>query len=209
MMECASRRRRRLTRRRMRICDGKRIAAAAAADAAAHALRPLFPRAQLYTEGDVGGIYMLPSGNATPITVTDPSSAFNAHLRFLASNIPLLVDTFRRYTALYKKLRPTLYLRGGLPAVLRAAPELAVNADQWMVDNGVGLIAPFAAQSLIQTGCVAWRARVRAFFLTTKLGRTHGSSFLRRQQVWAPVRNVSRLDASVPVAKPDGARRRP
>jgi hypothetical protein len=77
-----------------------------------------------------------------------------AVLRGAANAVPGFGAAFRRYGALYKSLKPTLLLNGGLPAVIRAKPELGRNMDAWMRDNGLELVIPLAAQMLMQTGCV-------------------------------------------------------
>ncbi len=77
-----------------------------------------------------------------------------AALRGAAYAVPGFGAAFRRYGALYKSLKPTLLLSGGLPAVIRAKPELGRNADAWFRDNDLALVIPLAAQMLMQTGCV-------------------------------------------------------
>jgi hypothetical protein len=111
---------------------------------------------QLYADGVVGTSYYLADGNSRPITVTSPSlgRVTAAALRGAANAFPGFGAAFRRYGLLYKSLKPTLLLIGGLPAVIRAKPELGRNADAWFRDNDLALIIPIAAQVLMQTGCV-------------------------------------------------------
>ena len=71
-----------------------------------------------------------------------------------AENLPGMLGACARFSKLYKRLKPTLMLPGGLHAVLAAAPELAMNMDAWMAANDITELIPFAAQTLLQTGCV-------------------------------------------------------
>ena len=71
-----------------------------------------------------------------------------------AENLPGMLGACARFSKLYKRLKPTLMLPGGLPAVLAAAPDLAMNMDAWMASNDLSELMPLAAQIFLQTGCV-------------------------------------------------------
>ena len=116
-------------------------------------------RVQLFAGDAIGSSFWLPSGSEAPVTITAPGSRWQPLLSRAAEGFPGMLRVCARYSKLYKRLKPTLMLPGGLPAVLATAPELAANMDAWMAANGVSELMPLAAQIFLQTGCV--RACVR------------------------------------------------
>ena len=107
---------------------------------------------ELYANDPIGSSFYLANGNSEPLVITAPDSPNMARLRGLAGDFRGFVNTMRRFSALYKKLKPVLFARGGMPATLRAAPELAMNMDAWLEAHELSLLSPLAAQLLMQTG---------------------------------------------------------
>lgn len=58
----------------------------------------------------------------------------------------------QRFFENYARVLPALSLQGGIPATLRAAPELMKNFDRWLVDINAAVLIPIAAQFLFQFG---------------------------------------------------------
>lgn len=107
---------------------------------------------ELYSSDPVATSFVLANGDSQPMLLTAPDSPYSERLRTLAADFRGFLNACRRFSVLYKKLKPTLFKRGGLPAVLRASPELAANMDAWLEDNDLSLLNPIAAQVLLQTG---------------------------------------------------------
>ena len=107
---------------------------------------------ELYSSDPIATSFVLRDGDSQPMLLTAPDSPYNERLRTLAADFRGFLNACRRFSVIYKKLKPTLFKRGGLPAVLRAAPELAANMDAWLEDNDLSLLNPIAAQVLLQTG---------------------------------------------------------
>ena len=105
-----------------------------------------------YSSDPIGSSFYVASGNAQPVVITAPDSPQMARLHNLAGDFRGFVNAMRRFRALYKTLKPTLFGRGGMPAILRAAPELAQNMDAWLAQHDLSLLNPIAAQVLLNTG---------------------------------------------------------
>ena len=107
---------------------------------------------QPYSTGQ--GAYLW--GASGPLRVITPhanqSGTAPAFLSRAADDFPGFSRAMKRYSQLRRDLMPLLLAPGGLPAVLRAAPELAVNGDAWLAANHLSEIAPICAQMLLQTG---------------------------------------------------------
>ena len=105
-----------------------------------------------YSSDPIGSSFYLASGNAEPMVITAPDSPNQARVSRLAGDFRGFVNAMRRYRALYKTLKPILFAPGGMPAILRAAPELATNMDAWLEQHDLSLLNPLAAQFLLNSG---------------------------------------------------------
>ena len=95
-------------------------------------------------------------GASGPLRIITPhanaSGTAPVFLRHAADDFLGLAVAMQRYSQMRRDLMPLLLNPGGLPAVLRAAPELAVNGDAWLAANHLSELAPICAQMLLQTG---------------------------------------------------------
>ena len=105
-----------------------------------------------YSSEPIGSSFYVASGNVEPVVITAPDSPYQARLHNLAGDFRGFVNVMRRFRALYKTYKPILFARGGMPAILRAAPELAQNMDAWLEQHDLSLLNPIAAQVLLNTG---------------------------------------------------------
>ena len=63
-------------------------------------------------------------------------------MRALPDAVPALRSALANYTEARSALLPALLADGGVAATLRAAPQLAGNADAWLRDNGATPLIP-------------------------------------------------------------------
>jgi len=75
----------------------------------------------------------------------------NGLLRAAVRAIPDLAATFRRYSAIYAQLKPTLMSVGGMPAIIAANLSLAQNLDFWLETNDLMQLLPFFTETAMQT----------------------------------------------------------
>jgi hypothetical protein len=86
------------------------------------------------------------SGPVSIITAhANASGTAPVYLRHAADDFPGLAYAMQRYGQLRRDLMPLLLNPGGLSAVLRARPELAVNGDAWLQANHLSVVAPICA----------------------------------------------------------------
>lgn len=88
----------------------------------------------------------------TPMQIAQTNATLrNGLLRAAVSAIPDLAATFRRYSAIYAQLKPTLMSLGGMPAILAANVSLAQNLDSWLQTNNLMQLLPFFTETAMQT----------------------------------------------------------
>jgi len=109
------------------------------------------------------GTYFLPNNGVLarqpPLALIPSHPALNgtqlaapAYLRYVAEDFPGFQAAMKQYASLRRSLLPLLLAPGGLPAVYRSAPQLAMNMDAWLNSHHLAVLIPLCAQMLIQTG---------------------------------------------------------
>lgn len=104
----------------------------------------------LFSPDPVGASYFLRSGNEKPFLLTEPGNPRMARIQSLAADFSAFKRAMTKFEGLYHALKPYLFQSGGLAAVLRSAPELAVNMDAWLESHDLSLLNPLATQGVLR-----------------------------------------------------------